>query len=181
MNRKYTRERYENLIAKLKSAIPEIAITTDCLVGFPGENEVHFENTVDLIRKIMPLKVHVFGYSSRPGTPAANFRGIVSPEVIRQRCSHIAEVAKECSKKFRQRFINQKVDVLIEGQVKDNTGQLEGLTDNYLKVKLPFRPGLSNIMVCARLKSIQDDSFVGEYIDPAPSYIKFVRPFGVRD
>jgi len=165
MHRKYSRKKYENLISKLKARVPGISITTDCLVGFPGETEANFENTVDLVRMIMPLKVHVFGYSRRPGTKAENFSGLVNPKIIRQRCGRLAEEARKCRKEFMQKFLDQTVDVLIEGRAKDSPGRLEGLTDNYLKVKLPFRPNLSNLMVRARLKSIQQDSFVGEYVD----------------
>lgn len=165
MNRKYSRKKYENLIARLKARIPGISITTDCLIGFPGETDACFQNTVDLVKKIMPLKVHNFPYSSRPGTKAENFRGCVKPEIIRMRCARLAKVAQQCAKEFMQKFIGQNFYVLIEGKVKDSPGLLEGLTDNYLKVKLPFRIGLGNMMVRARLKSIRKDCFIGEYID----------------
>ncbi|MDP2928211.1 MAG: MiaB/RimO family radical SAM methylthiotransferase [Candidatus Omnitrophota bacterium] len=165
MNRKYSRKKYENLIARLKSGIPGISITTDCLIGFPGETEDSFGNTVDLVRKIMPLKVHIFPYSSRPGTKAENFSDLVNPKIISWRCNRLVKVSLECREKFMQKFLDQKVDVLIEGKVKDNPGLLEGLTDNYLKVKLPFRPDLGNMIVRARLKSIRQDSFIGEYVD----------------
>jgi threonylcarbamoyladenosine tRNA methylthiotransferase MtaB len=165
MNRKYSRQKYENIISRLKAHIPGISITTDCLIGFPGETDDHFKNTVDLVQKIMPLKVHIFPYSSRPGTKAENFKGLVNPKIIRLRCDRLAEVAKECSSEFMQKFLNQDVDVLIEGKVKDGLGLLEGLTDNYLKVKLPFRPNLGNVIVRVRLKSIRQDSFIGEYVD----------------
>jgi threonylcarbamoyladenosine tRNA methylthiotransferase MtaB len=165
MNRKYSRKKYENLIAKLKSRVSGISITTDCLVGFPGETESNFKHTVDLVKMIMPLKVHVFGYSSRPGTKAEDFSGLVNPKIIRQRCRRLAEVGKECRKKFMRKFLGQNADVLIEGKAKDNPGRLEGLTDNYLKVELPFRPDLGNLIVRARLNSIQEDSFIGDYVD----------------
>jgi len=165
MNRKYSRKKYENLVTRLKTDISGIAITTDCLIGFPGETDDNFKNTVDLIKKIMPLKVHCFPYSSRPGTKAENFSGLVNPKIIRRRCDQLAKVARECGEKFMQEFLEQGVDVLIEGKAKDNSGALEGLTDNYLNVKLPFRPDLANRIVRVRLKSILQDSFIGEYID----------------
>jgi len=165
MNRKYSRKKYENLIAKLKALVPGISITTDCLIGFPGETEDCFENTVDLVRKIMPLRVHIFGYSSRPGTKAENFSGLVNPKIIRRRCDQLAEATKECREKFRQEFLGRNTRVLIEGEVKGNPVFLEGLTDNYLKVRLPFSPNLKNLIVPVRLKSIQGDFFIGEHID----------------
>jgi threonylcarbamoyladenosine tRNA methylthiotransferase MtaB len=165
MNRKYSRKKYENLITRLRTHIPEISVTTDCLIGFPGETDDSFGNTIDLVKKILPLKVHIFPYSSRPGTKAAHFSGLVNSKIIRMRCARLAEVAKECSEKFMRQFLDKNVDVLIEGKAKDNSGSLEGLTDNYLKVKLPFRPDLGNLVVRARLKSIQKNSFIGEYVD----------------
>ncbi|MCX5699023.1 MAG: MiaB/RimO family radical SAM methylthiotransferase [Candidatus Omnitrophica bacterium] len=165
MNRKYGRKKYENLIAGLKANIPGISITTDCLVGFPGETEDYFENTVDLVRKIRPLKVHIFGYSIRPGTKAENFSGLVNPGIIRRRCNKLAEVARECREKFMREFLGRNTQVLIEDEVKGNPSFLEGLTDNYLKVRLPFRPHLKNVIVPARLKSIRGDSLIGEYVD----------------
>ena len=165
MNRKYSRKKYENLISRLKKDIPGISITTDCLVGFPGETGENFQNTVELVKKIMPLKVHIFPYSSRPQTKAAGFKGFVNPKIIRQRCDKLAEVAQNCCKKFMQEFIGQNTRVLIEDEAKDNLSFVEGLTDNYLKVRLPFVPGLKNTIVPVKLKSIQGDSFTGEYID----------------
>jgi threonylcarbamoyladenosine tRNA methylthiotransferase MtaB len=165
MNRKYSREQYENLISNLKSAVPGISITTDCLIGFPGETEENFHNTVDLVNKIMPLKVHIFPYSSRPQTKAAKFKDPVNPGVIRQRCDELAGVARECRKEFMQKFLGSNSWVLIEKEVKGNPSCLEGLTDNYLTVKLPFRPNLMNAIIQSRFKSIQQDSFIGEHID----------------
>ena len=165
MNRKYSREKYENLIARLKANIPGISVTTDCLIGFPGETEDSFQNTVDLVKKIMPLKVHIFPYSIRPHTAAAKFKGLVNPKTIRLRCNQLAQVAKECRKKFMQESLGRNTRVLIEDQVKGNPYFLEGLTENYLKIRLPFRPNLKNVIVQAELKSIRKDSFIGEYVD----------------
>jgi len=165
MNRKYSRKDYADLISGLKAKISGIAITTDCLIGFPGETEGNFQNTVDLVKRIMPLKVHIFPYSSRPLTKAAEFSGLVDPQVIRRRCAKLAAVAKECRRKFMQKFIGDHVGVLIESEAKDEPAFLEGFTDNYLPVRLPFRTNLKNVIVPARLKSIRQDSFIGEYVD----------------
>ena len=165
MNRKYKSQDYENLIIKLKKQIPGISITTDCLIGFPGETESNFCNTVKLVKKILPLKVHIFPYSSRPLTKAAGFDGQVDLQVARQRCLKLNAVAKECRQKFMQRFSGTKTKVLIEGRDKRNPRFLEGLTDNYLPVRLPFRPGLKNKIVPVLLKSIRQDAFFGEYVD----------------
>lgn len=165
MNRKYTRQKYRNLIARVKREIPGVSITTDCLVGFPGETEENFNNTVNLVKKILPLKAHIFPYSIRPGTKAANFSGLVDAKTINARCAKLEKVSKECRYKFMRDFIGKKVMILIEGVTKGEVGYLEGLTDNYLKVRLPFKPGLKNKIVQVKLKRIAGDSFVGEYVD----------------
>ena len=165
MNRKYTRERYLDLINRLKDNIPDISITTDCLIGFPGETETNFKNTLDLINQIIPLKVHIFPYSSRPGTEAANFKGLVDPKVMRTRCARLEKISRVCQINFMREFIGQEFDVLIEGNVQNGFDQLEGLTDNYLPVRLPFRPGLKNKIVPAKIKDTVEDYFLGEYID----------------
>ena len=165
MNRKYTRRKYLSLITRLKRNIPQLSITTDCLVGFPGETEKNFKNTVDLIRKIKPLKVHTFPYSSRPGTKAANFSGLIKPEIIAARCRQMEDIANDCRINFMRGFLLRKVFVLIEGRSKNNPDFLEGRTDNYLQVKLPFKPDLRNKIVYVRLKRMLGDHIIGEYVD----------------
>ncbi|MDD5562057.1 MAG: MiaB/RimO family radical SAM methylthiotransferase [Candidatus Omnitrophica bacterium] len=165
MNRKYTRQKYYDLISRIKRDIPGISITTDCLVGFPGETEENFNNTAELVRKIMPLKVHIFPYSARPGTKAANFCGLVDAKTIKLRCAELANISKECRDKIMRGFVNKEVAVLIEGIVRSKANYLEGLTDSYLKVRVPFKPGLRNMIVRVKLKRISGDLFFGEYID----------------
>ncbi len=165
MNRKYTSQKYLNLISMIKRHIPGVSITTDCLVGFPGETEENFNNTVNLVRKILPLKAHIFPYSMRPGTKAANFSELVDAKTINSHCAKLEKASKECRYEFMRGFIGKKVMLLIEGVAKKEIGYLEGLTDNYLKVRVPFKPGLNNKIVQVKLKHIAGDSFMGEYVD----------------
>ncbi len=165
MNRKYTGEKYRSLISRIKRSIPGIAITTDCLVGFSGETEANFKSTVEMVKDILPLKTHIFPYSARPGTKAANFSGAIDPETIKVRCAKLERVSRECRYRFMREFLGKEGLILIEGPVKGETGCLEGLTDNYLKVKLPFRPGLRNKFCRVKLRYIVGDGFLGEYID----------------
>jgi len=165
MNRKYTRGKYQNLLNRLKHNIPRISITTDCLVGFPGETEKNFENTIALVKKINPLKAHIFPYSRRPGTKAADFNGLVDPKIINLRCEKLEKIAGRCRMNFRRKFVAKKAAVLIEGRAKDNPDFLEGLTDNYLQVRLPFKPGLKNKIVKVRIKRMLEDYFISEYIN----------------
>ncbi|MDD3275218.1 MAG: MiaB/RimO family radical SAM methylthiotransferase [Candidatus Omnitrophica bacterium] len=165
MNRKYGRENYKDLVSGLKSAVPGISITTDCMVGFPGETETAFRNTLDLVKSVKPLKVHIFPYSVRPYTRAAGFTGKVAPETIRRRGLELSAAAAECREDFMEGFTGKSARVLVEGRFKEQAGYLEGLTDNYLRVKLPFAPGARNNTFAVRLKSLSGDLFTGEYID----------------
>ncbi len=173
MNRKYTSQKYLELISKIKSAVPGVAITTDCLVGFPGETDESFRRTVRLIKKIQPLKTHIFPYSARPGTKASQFSQPVNPRLINARCGYLDKVAKQCRARFMRKFTGKKAVVLIEGNARDNPCLLEGLTDNYLKVIIKGtvlekenRPLiLKNKLVLVRFLRISGDSFIGEYID----------------
>ncbi|MDD5097411.1 MAG: MiaB/RimO family radical SAM methylthiotransferase [Candidatus Omnitrophica bacterium] len=165
MNRKYTRQKYLNLIARLKRKISGVSITTDCLVGFPGETDGYFNNTVSLVKKILPLKTHIFPYSMRPGTKAAKLSQVVDAKTITSRCAKLEKVSKECQYEFMHKFIGQEATLLIEGVAKNEVDYLEGLTDNYLKVRMPFKPGLKNKLVKVRLIRINGDGFIGEYVD----------------
>jgi threonylcarbamoyladenosine tRNA methylthiotransferase MtaB len=157
MNRNYCREDYLDLIKKIKNNIPEIAITTDVLVGFPGEKDDNFENTVDLVREIMPLRVHIFPYSKRLGTPAAILKDKINPLVIRERISRLASVSKTCALDYKKQFLNKDRDVLIEERSKENNKYWGGYTDNYIKVRIKSGENLKNQLIRARLKKISND------------------------
>lgn len=158
MNRNYSHTDYQNLVKRLKSAVPEIAVTTDVLVGFPGESERNFNNTFGLIKKISPLKVHIFPYSRRSGTPAAdNFKEEIAPCIIKKRIFRLESLAKICSRAYKKKFLNKKMDVLVEGSVKECLGYLQGYTDNYIKVLFKSRQDLKNNLIPLKLKKIKKD------------------------
>ena len=157
MNRNYCREGYLNLIKKIKSSIPQIAITTDVLVGFPGEKDDNFQNTLDLIKEIMPLRVHIFPYSKRSGTPASILKAQVNPLVIKERVSKLKDISKRCALDYKNKFLEQARDVLIEGRSKENKQYWEGYTDNYIKVWVKSGKNLKNQLIQTRLKKINKD------------------------
>jgi threonylcarbamoyladenosine tRNA methylthiotransferase MtaB len=158
MNRRYSAGDYLNIIDKVKQAIPEIAITTDCLVGFPGETEEQFQNTLGLIKLIEPLKVHTFPYSKREGTLAAeNFKDQISPVVIKKRKQVIQKVALNSAHFFKRRFLNKYMDVLVE---KKEQGFWTGLTDNYIKVAVKSEENLENKIIRLKLKRIEGNRLI---------------------
>ena len=163
MNRNYCRREYLNLIQKIKQQIPQIAITTDVLVGFPTETEIHFQNTLSLVKEICPIKVHIFPYSRRKGTPAAdNFQDEVNPVVIKERILRLKNIARNCALIYKKQFLNQKMEVLIEGRSKENPDFWLGFTDNYIQVRIESEKDLKNQLITLQLKKINKDCMIGE-------------------
>ncbi len=157
MNRKYTHKSYLGLINIIKKAVPGVAITTDVLVGFPGEGENNFQNTVRLVKKIMPLRVHIFPFSSREGTAAANLKDEINPQIIKERIARLKDITEGLSLKYRRQFLGKKIDVLVEGCSKIKPDYLEAYTDNYIKVLIKGDSGLKNKLVCVKLRKVTKD------------------------
>ncbi|MCX5696546.1 MAG: tRNA (N(6)-L-threonylcarbamoyladenosine(37)-C(2))-methylthiotransferase MtaB [Candidatus Omnitrophica bacterium] len=148
MHRRYTRADYLNLIKKIKRKIPGVAITTDVLVGFPGELQGNFENTMDLVKKIMPLKVHIFPYSRREGTFAAQDRNKEVPvHMIRERLLTLKKLADTCAMDYKKQFLGKKMEVLFEEGCKDSPGWWQGHTDNYILVRFRSGRNLKNRLI----------------------------------
>jgi threonylcarbamoyladenosine tRNA methylthiotransferase MtaB len=145
MRRCYSSRDYLELVRKLKKKVPGIAITTDCLVGFPAETEGAFRNTLSLVKKIMPLKVHIFPYSARKGTHSAkNFSTNVPAVIVKERVKRLARLADDCAKECRKRLLGDKSAVLFECLSSEKKGYWEGYTGNYIKVFRKSRNSLKN-------------------------------------
>lgn len=119
MRRRYTAERYRSLVDELRAARPEIAFTTDVIVGFPGEGEEEFQETCRFIQDIGFAGVHLFPYSVRQGTHASTLSGTVSPLLIGQRMARLQELASETQRAWQQGFIGQTLEVLTERATTD--------------------------------------------------------------
>lgn len=159
MRRKYTRRDYIALVDKLRQKVPDIAITTDVLVGFPGEDEDSFEHTCSLVRKICPLKVHIFPYSRREHTYAAGLKGEAGAEAVNARQLKLERISQACALAYQKKFLHKEATVLIEGKMKGNPDYWEGLTDNYLRVYVKSRKDLSNQDVLVKLEELIGDGF----------------------
>lgn len=131
MNREYTTDEYRRLLLYIQQQIPGIAITTDIIVGFPGETDERFQNSLQFVRSMDFAKVHIFPYSRRSGTPAAEFAGQVPEPEKKRRVKAMEAIAEAKAKAFRKRFIGQQAEVLFE-MVED--GYANGFTGNYLHV-----------------------------------------------
>jgi tRNA-2-methylthio-N6-dimethylallyladenosine synthase len=128
MNRGYTRERYLELIAELRATVPAVALSTDLIVGFPGETEADFEQTVDMVERIGYDNVFVFRYSPRPGTPASAMPDQLPLEVKAERNSRVLAVAGRVASARSDRLRGRTVEVLVDGQSRKNIRELQGRT-----------------------------------------------------
>ncbi len=165
MNRHYTSSDYLNLVNKIKKHIPEVAITTDVMVGFPGEKEENFQNTVNLIKETLPLKTHIFPYSKREGTLAEkNFKEKLDCRIIKERIAYLEKITQNCSLDYRRQFLNRNMTVLIETHVndKENNYYWQGHTDNYIKVMVKSSQNLKNQLISLKLKKITKDSLLAD-------------------
>ena len=137
MARKTTPESFRELVAAARSVMPEAAVTTDVIAGFPGESEDEFAETLDFVREMDFAGGHVFAYSARPGTAAARMKGQIRPEVRKKRNAVLREAFEESAQAYRQKFVGRRMSVLWESVTElDEWGwQMEGWTENYLRVR----------------------------------------------
>ena len=135
MNRRYTTQEYENIVDELRDYLPGVSITTDVIIGFPGETEEEFNSTYDFLKKMELSKTHIFKYSKREGTPAAKFKDQVDYTEKERRSNLLIKLNLVNEKKFIDRFIGEGLEVLYEQECNDMGGFVEGYTDNYIYVK----------------------------------------------
>ena len=150
MNRPYTASDYTRVVTGLRKAIPDIAVSTDIMVGFPGEKEANFQNTMDFIKEIRPMRMHVFGYSKRIGTPAYNYKDGVDNAVKKKREHVLLDIAKDLSMEFESAFAGKTARVLVEDK-RDSHGFLQGYTDTYIKVLIDGPDSVKSRLLTCRL------------------------------
>lgn len=131
MNRHYTVAEFEALIEDIMNRVPDIAISTDIIVGFPGETKEMFANGLQVIERLPFSRIHVFPYSRRSGTPAAAFAGQVSEEQKKQRAAALSKLAEKKSLQYKQACLGRTMEVLFESA---DGAAIDGLTGNYLRV-----------------------------------------------
>ena len=162
MNRKYTTAQYKEIVKGLRSSFPDVAITTDIMVGFPGETDEEFKKTLDFVNEIQFADAHVFQYSPRRGTPAAKRKDQIPPEIKEKRSKIIIEAAEKSRDAFLQKHIGKIVPVLFEQVVKD--GCFEGKTDNYINVHVKSDMDLSGKFFDVRLDEAKNGIVYGTIV-----------------
>ncbi|TYP48683.1 tRNA (N6-isopentenyl adenosine(37)-C2)-methylthiotransferase MiaB [Thermosediminibacter litoriperuensis] len=164
MNRRYTREHYMKLVEKLRNAIPDIAISTDIIVGFPGETEEDFQDTLDLVRRVEFDQAFMFVYSKRKGTPAAEMENQVDEDVKKERLDRLMRLQDSISAKKNKPLKGQVVEVLVEGPSRNNPEKLTGRTRTNKVVNFEGPADLIGKLVEVRITEPHTWSLIGEVL-----------------
>lgn len=164
MNRRYSTSQFARILEDCREKIEDVALGLDILAGFPGESEEQFADTFDFLEAIECTYLHVFPYSKRPGTPAADFEGQLSKNVKTVRVSRLKTLGERKKKLFYNRFHNRVRSVLVEGK-RDNKGRLRGFTDNYIPVSFHGADSYKNTIVRVKLDEIKEIEVTGSIIE----------------
>ncbi|MFB5266147.1 tRNA (N(6)-L-threonylcarbamoyladenosine(37)-C(2))-methylthiotransferase MtaB [Paenibacillus enshidis] len=153
MRRKYTTEEFYNKMLMIRKAMPDVAITTDVIVGFPGETDEMFRNGYELMKKIGFSEMHVFPYSKRSGTPAARMEDQVDEEVKNARVHELIDLSEQMQLAYAQKFVGQVLEVIPEGQPKGSEGKglLHGYSDNYIQMVFEGSPDMNGKVVRVKM------------------------------
>jgi len=155
MKRKYNCELFADRISKIKSVIPDCMIAIDVIVGFPSETDEHFNESYEFIRDLDIDYAHVFSYSERPGTLAANIEEKVPSKTIKERSQKLHQLSERKKQKFYLDHKSKSYQVLFESN--DNKGNIHGFTENYIKVKHAFDAKLSNQIITVTLENLDEE------------------------
>ncbi len=161
MERPYSRQTFSDLILKIKKFMPKAAIGVDTLVGFPGETYSAFRNTYDLINDLPVSYLHVFPYSARPGTPAADMPNQLPVDIIRDRCEQLRKLSWGKRRRFYRDHLGQIVKVLIESKRNRESGLLKGVSSNYLTVFIDGDDQLKNKITNVEIEKLEKNNLIG--------------------
>lgn len=165
MNRRYTTSEYRKIVEDLRENIKNVSITTDIIAGFPGETEEEFNITYEFLKEIKLSKMHIFKYSPRKGTKAAEMMNQVDGRVKDERSSKLIELDKELEREFMSRFIGEDMPVLYEQKHNGLEGVYEGYTSNYIKVVASSNRSIDEQIVNTKLTEIKGEQIKGDIIE----------------
>jgi tRNA-2-methylthio-N6-dimethylallyladenosine synthase len=165
MNRKYSREDYLQLVGKMRSAIPDISLTTDILIGFPGETETDLEDTISLMKEVRFDDAFMYYYNVREGTPAAEFKGQLPKQTKLDRLAAVIETQRAISREKRLERVGTVERVLAESASRKNAQELLGRTERDQMVVFPGDGKLIGRFFNVRLDQLQGNTFRGTVID----------------
>lgn len=158
MNRRYTTREYEDVINKLRGTFTDVSITTDIIVGFPGETDEEFDTTYKFLERIKLSKMHIFKYSPRKGTKAAEIEDHITPEIKEKRSSALIKLDEKLEREFIEKYIGKTVDVLFE---EGNNDTYNGYTKNYLRVQTNSDKDIRGDIIKAKLVQNKGNLAIG--------------------
>lgn len=162
MKRRYTAEEYAEICDKIKGYFPDAAFTTDIIVGFPDESDAEFKETCEFVKKIGFCSAHIFPYSKRNGTPAAQMKGQIEPSVKKERCKKLSLIVSEIKKEWLKSHIGKTVEVLVCEENPD--GSYMGITNDNLTVIINEKFSLQNPFVSVIIENCEKDYCTGRVI-----------------
>ncbi|MSM41220.1 MAG: tRNA (N(6)-L-threonylcarbamoyladenosine(37)-C(2))-methylthiotransferase MtaB [Geobacter sp.] len=166
MNRPYDSAYFRDLVTRLMAALPGVCLGLDVIAGFPGETDAEFADTLRLIEELPVAYLHVFPFSSRPGTAAAAMTGHLPSRVVTERAQALRRLGEEKRSVYQSGFVGTELDVLVLKQ--QGAGVWRGLSRNYLTVSFSGHADLANTEVRVRVTSVRGSSLSGDYVGPLP-------------
>jgi threonylcarbamoyladenosine tRNA methylthiotransferase MtaB len=167
MRRSYPLDQYQRIINLIKETIPEVAITTDIMVGFPGESDEEFEQSYSFCQQAGFANIHVFPFSPRPETAAAKMPGQIKDRVKQERNQRMLELSRSSQRRFCEQFLRHTMPVLWEQETSPGSGIYSGLTSNYIRVFARSEKPLSNEITPVKLVELHNQGIWGE-VDENP-------------
>jgi threonylcarbamoyladenosine tRNA methylthiotransferase MtaB len=164
MNRKYTREIFLDTVERLRSACPDFTVTTDIIVGFPGESEADFQDTLDVMNEVRFAKVHMFPYSERERTRAALYPNKVPPSLISERKQRVLRLAEQNAFELSSAYVGRTVSVLVESDTETMPGYISGHTENFISVFVPVEMAEKNDLIQVELVKNTPKGLIGKKV-----------------
>ena len=164
MNRKYSTREFLEKVEIIRKYMPDAGITTDIIVGFPGETDIEFKETLNFVKKVGFSRIHVFKYSPRKGTPAAIMEEQIHGDIKSKRSEELIKLGDELTLEFNSRFKDRSLPVLFEEKTKRKNDTYEGYTTNYIRVEAPSPNNLIGEIIDIKLKDVENISIKGEIL-----------------
>ena len=164
MRRKYNNNDYLKAVNLIKSNLINPSISTDVIVGFPGETEKDFNDTLKIIKSSKFSKIHLFPYSDRPGTSSYYFKDKIKPEIKKERMNIALKLANNEESDYRLNVLNQKRNILWEKPLNESPTKYEGYSEDYLRVHIESKDNLYNKITPVILKKSDKDYIIGEIL-----------------
>ena len=163
MNRRYTTEEFEQGVNRLRKVFPNVALTTDVIVGFPGETEEEFNQTYEFLKRIKFYKMHIFKYSQRKGTKAAVMPNQINGDIKEERSRKLIELSDRNEREYNEQYIGKEVEVLFEEpHIEDGKRYFKGHTTNYMVVKKQTNKNIENKIKTVKIVGLNGLELLGE-------------------